>query len=131
MESAKIQDGKDEVPQEELRNTRDAYLLGESRPELFQNEILADIFEHTANSLPQKVAMVFEHQSLTYQEVDSKANLIAHHLIKQHGVLPGHTVGLYLSRGFNLLISQLAIAKCGAAWIPLDIDFTPIDRVRD
>lgn len=130
MESAKIQDGKDEVPQEELRNTRDAYLLGESRPELFQNEILADIFEHTANSLPQKVAMVFEHQSLTYQEVDSKANLIAHHLIKQHGVLPGHTVGLYLSRGFNLLISQLAIAKCGAAWIPLDIDFTPIDRVK-
>ena len=59
MESAKIQDGKDEVPQEELRNTRDAYLLGECRPELFQNEILADIFEHTANSLPHKVAMVF------------------------------------------------------------------------
>ena len=55
------------------------------------------------------------------------ANRAASKLIEA-GVRPGHIVGLWLPRGIELLVMQLAIAKTGAAWLPLDAD-TPLERI--
>ena len=102
-------------------------LRGPSRPELLRQELLADLFEASAASQPEQTALVCGALSLSYRELDARADLMAHHLMAQ-GLRPGQIVGLWLPRGIDLLASQLAIAKTGAAWLPFDAD-TPAERV--
>ena len=102
-------------------------LRGASRPDFLLDEVLADVFEATASRQPEKAALIFGTLQLTYRDLDEAANLMAHHLISQ-GVKPGCIVGLWVPRGIDLLVSQLAIAKTGAAWLPFDAD-TPVERV--
>ncbi|MGS0740249.1 Pls/PosA family non-ribosomal peptide synthetase [Glaciimonas sp. GG7] len=102
-------------------------LLGLQQPELIRNEILADLFEATAARTPDQIALMFGERSVTYRELNQAADRAASRLIAA-GVLPGHIVGLWLPRGITLMIMQVAIAKAGAAWLPLDAD-TPVERI--
>ncbi|MFM9436184.1 non-ribosomal peptide synthetase-like protein [Janthinobacterium sp. CG_23.3] len=103
-------------------------LYGAVAPSLLKEEILADLFEASVRRAPAQVALVFEGRELTYLELDRFADLAAARLI-EHGVRPGHMVGLWMERGINLLVMQLAIAKAGAAWLPVDQD-TPVERLQ-
>ncbi|MBC7755565.1 MAG: amino acid adenylation domain-containing protein [Bdellovibrio sp.] len=102
-------------------------LVGSSQPDLIQNETLADIFEATANALPNHTALIFGTRKLSYGELNELSNIAASRLIDE-GVKPGQIIGLWLPRGIDLLVMQLAIAKSGAAWLPFDED-TPADRI--
>lgn len=102
-------------------------LLGPIRPELIRNEVLADLLEDTARRVPDQIALIFADRSVTYRELNQTADRAASALIAA-GVKPGHIVGLWLPRGIDLLIMQVAIAKAGAAWLPLDAD-TPVERI--
>jgi amino acid adenylation domain-containing protein len=64
---------------------------------------------------------------LTYAEVDARATAIARGLVRC-GAKAGEVVGLWLERGIDVLISQIAIAKTGATWLPLDSD-APVERI--
>ena len=64
---------------------------------------------------------------LTYAEVEATGRCIGRGL-NARGVGPGDVVGLWMTRGDELLIAQIAIAKSGAAWLPFDAD-APVDRV--
>ena len=103
-------------------------LFGPSRPDLLRVEALADLFEATARSVPQKVALIYGDQQLTYVELDQKADQVAAHLMNA-GVIPGQIIGLLLPRGIDLLLMQLGITKAGAAWLPFDAD-TPASRIN-
>ncbi len=103
-------------------------LRGPHRPELLRNESLADLFEATAAAQPDQPALIFGERQLRYAELDAMADAAAHRLITTHGVCSGSVVGLWMSRGIELLVLQLAIAKTGAAWLPLDAQ-TPVERV--
>lgn len=92
-----------------------------------QNEVLADIFAHTAQTLPDKTALIEADKTLSYGELYQQALIMAQHLALK-GVKPGHIVGLWLPRGIELLKAQLAICLSGAAWLPFDMD-TPADRI--
>ncbi len=102
-------------------------LFGQNQSELIITEVLADIFEATAARLPNQIALIFGERKLSYSELNNKADLVASHLIDR-GVSPGQIIGLWLPRGIELLVMQLAIAKTGAAWLPFDAD-TPAERV--
>jgi len=102
-------------------------LRGLARPDFLRQEILADLFEATAARIPEKIALTSAAGALSYAQLNAKADLAAHHLIAA-GVRPGSMVGLWLPRGMDLLVLQLAIAKTGAAWLPLDGE-TPPERV--
>jgi non-ribosomal peptide synthetase-like protein len=102
-------------------------LRGPVRPDLLREEILADLFEATAAARPEHSALICGEQRLSYAGLNARADLAAHHLIER-GVRPGHIVGLWLPRGLELLVAQLAIAKTGAAWLPFDAD-TPPERI--
>ncbi|MGB4811330.1 MAG: Pls/PosA family non-ribosomal peptide synthetase [Methylophilaceae bacterium] len=102
-------------------------LFGPNQIDLIRQEVLADIFEVTAQHYPQQTALIFGDRQLTYGELNALSNGAASHLINA-GVVAGQIVGLWLPRGIDLLVMQLAIAKAGAAWLPFDAD-TPIDRV--
>ncbi len=91
------------------------------------NETLADIFAATAARIPQKIALRFANETLTYAELDARANAIATAL-QARGAVAGRIIGLWLPRGIDLLVAQLGIAKAGCAWLPFDAD-TPPDRI--
>ena len=106
---------------------RDHVLRGPALPELLREEILADVFEATARRVPQRIALVAGERQLSYAELDAAADAVAHRLL-QAGIRAGDMVGLWLPRGIDLLVLQLAIAKTGAAWLPFDVE-VPVERI--
>jgi non-ribosomal peptide synthetase component F len=102
-------------------------LYGSQDPSLFRDEVLAEIFGGTALRRASHPAFVSPRQRLTYAEVDSASDQIARGLIRE-GIGPGDVVGLWLPRGIELLLCQIAITKAGAAWLPFDAE-TPAARI--
>ncbi|KTT33645.1 peptide synthetase [Pseudomonas oryzihabitans] len=100
---------------------------GAARPDLCRDEVLADLFEATAARVPERPALLEGERSLSYGELDAWADRAASRLLAA-GAGPGRVIGLWLPRGMELLVMQLAIAKTGAAWLPCDAE-TPADRV--
>ena len=84
-------------------------------------------FEAHAAERPDAVALVFEGQSLSYAEVNARANRIAHALIA-HGVGADARVGIAVERSPEMIIGLLAIQKAGGAYVPLDPAY-PADRL--
>ena len=80
-------------------------------------------FEEQVDRTPEAVAVVFEGQSLTYRDLNARANQLAHFL-RQWGVGPERLVGLYSERSLNLIVGLLAALKAGAAYLPLDPTFS-------
>lgn len=102
-------------------------IRGPARPDLLRDETLAALFDETARTFPDHPALLFGSDQMTYAELDAAASAVARNLTER-GVGPGMIVALWLSRGADLLVAQLAIAKAGAAWLPLDED-TPRERI--
>ncbi|MGF1630369.1 MAG: amino acid adenylation domain-containing protein [Kiloniellaceae bacterium] len=87
---------------------------------------LHDLIGAQAARSPDAVAVVFEDQSMTYAELERRANQLAHHL-RGLGVGPGRLVGLCLERSPAMLVGLLGIMKAGGAYVPIDPTF-PRDR---
>jgi len=100
---------------------------GPKRPDLLRNELLAEIFAATVTIHTNKTALIGELETLSYGELDRRANALARGLARQ-GVTRGDVVGLWYPRGIDLLVAQLAITKAGAAWLPFDADVA-IERI--
>ncbi|MBF6651262.1 AMP-binding protein, partial [Methylobacter sp. BlB1] len=80
---------------------------------------LHELFEIQALQTPDAEALAWDDERLTYAELNARANRLAHHL-RSLGVKPDDRVAICLARGFELVISQLAVLKAGAAYVPLD-----------
>src|ERR1700687_864635 len=76
---------------------------------------------------PTAVAVVFEDMSLTYGELDRRANQLAHHL-RALGVGPEVVVGLCVERSLEMLVGLIGILKAGGAYLPLHPDY-PRERL--
>ncbi|HEX2290801.1 MAG TPA: amino acid adenylation domain-containing protein, partial [Pseudonocardiaceae bacterium] len=89
---------------------------------------LPTLFETQVAATPQAVAVVFGDTTLTYRQLNTKANQLAHTLITQ-GVGPEQIVALALPRSPELVVAILAVLKAGAAYLPLDPDY-PTARIN-
>ncbi|AFZ01579.1 non-ribosomal peptide synthetase [Calothrix sp. PCC 6303] len=77
------------------------------------------LFEEQVQRIPDTVAVEFTNQQLTYNQLNQKANQLAHHLQKL-GVKADTLVGICVERSLEMIIGLLAILKAGGAYIPLD-----------
>ncbi|WP_122688556.1 non-ribosomal peptide synthetase, partial [Pseudomonas viridiflava] len=84
------------------------------------------LFEQRAARHPDRVAAEHGQRSMTYGELNAQANRLAHYLIEQ-GVAPDDHVAIVLPRSLELLIGQLAVSKCAATFVPLDVN-APAER---
>jgi len=85
-------------------------------------------FEQQAKENPQAPALIFENQTLTYQELLSKSKIIARQLV-DGGALHGDLIAVLMDRNTDMVASLLAIMRIGAAYIPIDPQY-PTDRVQ-
>ncbi|MDZ7959074.1 MAG: amino acid adenylation domain-containing protein [Aulosira sp. DedQUE10] len=91
-----------------------------------QYECIHHWFEQQCDSTPDNIAVVFEDQQLTYRELNTRANQLAHYL-QQLGVNADVLVGLCVERSPLMLIALLAILKAGGAYVPIDPSY-PLER---
>lgn len=88
---------------------------------------LPALFEEQVIRYPDKIAAVYEDESLTYEELNNKANQLAHMLMAK-GVAAEQFVALATPRSLEMVVGLLAVLKAGAAYLPLDPEY-PIDRL--
>lgn len=92
-----------------------------------KDQCIHQLFEAQVEKTPDAVAVVFENQQLTYRELNTKANQLAHYLQKL-GVKPEVLVGICVERSLEMIIALLATLKAGGGYIPLDPSF-PSERL--
>ena len=91
-------------------------------------ETLPDAFAAQVKRTPDGVALVGESETLTYRELDGRANQLAHWLVER-GAGAETVVALRLPRSVDLVVAIHAVVKAGAAYLPVGTDL-PEDRVR-
>ncbi|NEQ78401.1 MAG: amino acid adenylation domain-containing protein, partial [Okeania sp. SIO2C9] len=91
------------------------------------DKCIHQLFEEQVEKNPDAVAVVFEEQKLTYCQLNSKANQLAHHL-QSLGVKPETLVGICVERSVEMVVGILAILKAGGAYVPLDPNY-PTSRL--
>ncbi|WP_141554442.1 non-ribosomal peptide synthetase, partial [Xenorhabdus kozodoii] len=92
-----------------------------------QAALIHQRFEAQAAQHPDNLAAVFEDHTLSYGELNRRANQLAHHLIGL-GVRPDDRVAICVERSLEMVVGLLAVLKAGAAYVPLDPDY-PADRL--
>lgn len=90
--------------------------------------LIHELFEAQADRAPDAVAVTDEELSLSYFELESRANQLARYL-RRRGVGPEVVVGIYIERSLDLVVAILGILKAGGAYFPLDPSH-PGDRLR-
>ena len=87
-----------------------------------------ELFEEQVRCTPDATAVLYEGKSLTYTELNRKANQLARYLVNE-GVVPDQLVGICVERGLEMIVGLLGILKAGGAYVPLDPNY-PTERLR-
>ena len=101
--------------------------FNDTRAEFASDKTIHQLLEEQAARTPHDVAVVFEDQQLTYAELHSRANQLAHYL-RALDVGPEVLVGIYMERSPEMLVGMLGVLKAGGAYVPLDLTY-PQERL--
>lgn len=104
------------------------YKFNDTKTEYPADKTVYQLFEEQVERTPDNVAVIFEGQSLSYHELNARANRLAS-VLRAKGVGPECIVGLMVERSFEMIVGILGIMKAGGAYMPLDPDY-PEDRIR-
>lgn len=116
-----------ELTTEEERRQLLQLSAGEKVP-FEQDKLVQEVFEEQVMLHGREPALVYEEGSLTYEELNIKANRLAHYL-RAKGITPGQVVGICIDRSMDMVIAVLAVIKAGGAYLPVDPTY-PDSRVR-
>ncbi|MBE9125473.1 MULTISPECIES: non-ribosomal peptide synthetase [unclassified Coleofasciculus] len=92
-----------------------------------KDKSIHQLFEEQVDKTPDAVAVVLDNQKLTYQELNNRANQLAHYL-QRMGVKTDVLVGICVERSLEMIVGLLAILKAGGAYVPLDPTY-PSERL--
>ncbi|MBC7984223.1 MAG: amino acid adenylation domain-containing protein, partial [Candidatus Obscuribacterales bacterium] len=92
-----------------------------------QDKLIHELFENQVDRTPDAIAVIYEDQQLTYQELNARANQLAHYL-RQQGVGPDQLVAICVERSVAMVVGLLGILKAGGAYVPLDSSY-PSERL--
>ncbi|MFN7096392.1 MAG: non-ribosomal peptide synthetase, partial [Gammaproteobacteria bacterium] len=92
------------------------------------DKTLTDLFEEQVRKTPANLAISYEDKSLSYNELNKKANQLAYYLNVNYKIKPDSLVALCLDRSEYIPIAILAVLKAGGAYVPIDPDY-PEERI--
>ena len=104
------------------------YEWNDTAAEFPSDKCIHELFQEQVDRTPDATAVVFEEASLSYGELNRRANQLAHHL-RELGVRPDARVAICVERGFEMIVALLAVLKAGGAYVPLDPTY-PVERLR-
>ena len=94
-----------------------------TRSDFSSNDCVHHLFETQVKKFPNAIALSFEGVRLTYEELNVRANRMAHYL-RASGARPEAKVGIYLERSIEMVVALVGVLKSGAAYVALDPAFT-------
>jgi amino acid adenylation domain-containing protein/thioester reductase-like protein len=94
-----------------------------------KDKTIHQLFEAQVLRTPDNIAVVFEDTKLTYQELNNKANQLAHYLLGKYNVKPDDLIGLCLDRNELMIVAILAVLKSGGAYVPIEPNY-PDERIK-
>jgi len=98
--------------------------------EAFPGLTIRELVENRVEQSLDKIAVVSpDGASLTYNELDKRANRMSHYLAAEYGVGPGQSVGICIDRSLEMIITILGVIKSGAGYLSIDPNY-PQDRAR-
>lgn len=100
----------------------------DTQQEYPKDKTIHQLFEEQVTKTPDNIAVIFGDQQLTYQDLNAKANQLAHHL-KERGIKPEMLVAIACERSFEMIIGILGILKAGGAYVPIDLSY-PQGRIQ-
>jgi len=112
----------------EVEKQKVLYEFNNTKVDYPSNKVVHELIEETAKRLPNKVAIISNGESITYSELNKKANIVANKL-REFNIRPNEMVGLLMNRSINMMIGLLGIMKSGAAYLPIDPEY-PQDRIN-
>jgi len=125
-----IQNAKNKISDFEIITKEEEKLLEKfndtSMP--VNNDTIMDIFENQVIKTPKNIAVVCDNKNLTYEELNKKANALAHYLI-EFGIKPNDIVCIMTNRSIETIVSMLGILKAGAAFFNVDPTY-PEERTK-
>ena len=104
------------------------YDFNDTKMPYLKSKTVIDLFEEQVVKSPKSIALVFENQSFTYEDLNNKANQLGRYLIKNE-VKPKDIIGIMVHRSPEMIVSILAILKIGATYLPIDPSY-PTDRIN-
>jgi amino acid adenylation domain-containing protein len=90
---------------------------------------LHQLFEQQVVKSPHAIALVFSDESISYTQLNARANQLARYLQSQTNIAPDDLIALYLDRSIDMMVSILAVLKTGGCYVPLDINY-PLERIQ-
>lgn len=104
------------------------YKLNESKLEYDKNIPIIKYFEKQVKKHPKELALVFENATMTYEELNERANSLAS-LLRRKGVKNNTVVGIMEHRSFEMIVAIIAVLKAGGAFIPIAPEY-PDNRIE-
>lgn len=93
----------------------------------YEAKNVSALFEDQVIKSPDSIAVIFNDKSLTYSELNERANQLAR-FIQSKGIKPNSIIGIMVNRSLEMVIGILGILKAGAAYLPIDPSY-PLERI--
>jgi len=106
------------------------YEWNDTAQEYPKDKTIHQLFEEQVEKAPNRTAVEYKNEYLSYGELDGKANQLANYLVLEKGTLPDGPVGILMDRSFDLIAAMLGILKAGGAYIPIDPS-SPEKRIKN
>ncbi|WP_423752633.1 amino acid adenylation domain-containing protein, partial [Brevibacillus laterosporus] len=100
--------------------------FNDTRANYPDNQTIHSLFEQQVERTPEQIAVVYQDQSITYRELNERANRLARCLIDK-GIQRNQFVAIMADRSIETVIGMMGILKAGGAYVPIDPDY-PLDR---
>ncbi|PJI07373.1 MULTISPECIES: non-ribosomal peptide synthetase [Clostridium] len=115
-----------EILSEEERSILEKF--NDTEGEYPEGKVVSELFEMQVERTPDNIAVVYENQSLTYKELNERANSLGRTLTKK-GVGADSIVGIMVKRSLEMIVGIMGILKAGGAYMPIDPEY-PDDRIE-
>jgi amino acid adenylation domain-containing protein len=115
-------------PLSESERTQLSETFNQYRMDVPPHLTLEGMFEEQVKKTPENIALDFLGQSLTYRQLDTRANQLAA-VMRRNGVEAGGIVGLMAEISIEMVVGMIAILKTGAAFLPIEPSY-PLDRIQ-
>ena len=92
-----------------------------------KEQTIVQIFEEQARKNPDRTALQFEGETLSYQQLNERANRLARHILSVGG--GGKTAAVLCERSMDMIVSIMAVLKAGSAYVPIDPEH-PVQRIQ-